>query len=53
MLNDSEKISKIEAIIKKHKIDCGETIYQCDRIIENALEIIDGICEIVGYCEGD
>ena len=50
-MKDSEKIAKIEAIIKKHKISCGEDIYQSDRINIKAPDILDEICEIVGYCE--
>ena len=37
------------AFINKQKIGCAETVYQTDRVIENAYEFIEGICEIVGY----
>lgn len=36
--------------IDEQKISCAETIYQTDRVIENAYEFIEGICDIVGYC---
>lgn len=32
-----------------NRIDCSETVYQTDRVIENAYEFIDGVCEIIGY----
>lgn len=51
MSSSEEKIEKIKAIIKKHEISCGEDIWQRDSIVENALTIIEEICEIVGYCE--
>lgn len=35
--------------ITKQRIDCAETIYQSDRVIENAYELIKDICDIVGY----
>lgn len=43
------RIKAIKAIIDKHEISCGEDIYQSDSIIENALQMIEAICEIVGY----
>jgi len=39
--------------IAKQKIECAETIHQTDRVIENAYEFIEGICDIVGYSESD
>lgn len=45
----------LRAIAKKfiedNKIRCAETIYQCDRVVENSLELIESLCEIVGYYE--
>lgn len=38
-----------EKFIKDNKIDCAETVYQSDRVIKNAYEFIQEICEIVGY----
>lgn len=35
--------------ITKQRIHCVETIYQSDRVIENAYEFIEYICDIVGY----
>jgi hypothetical protein len=37
--------------IEKQKITCPETIYQSDRVIENAYEFIQEICEVVGYAK--
>lgn len=35
--------------IKAMRISCSETIYQTDRVIENAQEFIEEVCEKVGY----
>ena len=35
--------------IAAQRITCPETIYQTDRVIENAYEFIEGVCERVGY----
>jgi hypothetical protein len=37
--------------ITKQKITCPETIFQSDRVIENAYEFIQEICDIVGYAK--
>lgn len=37
--------------ITKQKITCAETIYQSDRVIENAYEFIEEICDLVGYAK--
>lgn len=48
--NASRKLRKhCEDFIKKHNITCSETIYQTDRVIENAHEFVEGVCDIVGY----
>jgi len=38
-----------EDFINKQDIHCAETIYQCDWVIENAYELIEKCCDIVGY----
>lgn len=38
-----------EAFIAEQQITCPETIYQADRVILNAYEFIERVCEIVGY----
>lgn len=42
-----------EQFIKDNKIDCAEVVYQNDRVIRNAYEFIEEICEIVGYDESE
>lgn len=40
---------KVEAFVEKQRIDCPETIYQTDRVIEHAYEFIHELVEISGY----
>lgn len=35
--------------VEDNNIHCKETVYQTDRVIENAYDFIAGVCEIVGY----
>ena len=35
--------------VDRQNIECGEAIYQTDRVIENAYEFIERICKVVGY----
>lgn len=42
-----------EKFINDQKISCAETIYQSDRVIENAYQVLEGICDIVGYTKDD
>lgn len=42
-----------KGFIAKQWITCAETIYQTDRVVENAFEFIEGVCDIVGYQEPD
>jgi CO dehydrogenase/acetyl-CoA synthase epsilon subunit len=39
--------------IRDQQITCAETVYQTDRVIENAYEFIQGVADIVGYLEVD
>jgi len=39
--------------IEDQRIHCSESVYQTDRVIENAYEFIEGICDIVGYYEDE
>lgn len=39
----------IERFIDKNEIGCAETIYQSDRVIQNAYEFIEELCELAGY----
>ena len=44
---------KVYQIVKKfvadQRIYCSETVYQSDRVIENAYQFIEELCEVVGY----
>jgi len=46
---------ELSALCKKfitdNEISCGESIWQCDRVSENAPEFIEQVAEIVGYHE--
>ena len=47
-----EKLTELcKAFIKEQEISCAESVYQSDNVILNAYELIEGICEIVGYHE--
>ncbi len=51
-LTAEEKDALVEfcqAFVVKQTIRCPETVYQCDWVIENAYEFIEGVCNIVGY----
>jgi hypothetical protein len=37
--------------IREHRITHPETIYQSDRVIEHAYELIENICNVVGYAD--
>ncbi len=46
-------VKAIRAFIDAQNITCAETIYQTDRVIENAYEFLERLCDIVGYKESD
>jgi hypothetical protein len=50
---DIERLKKLwvvcEKFIENQRISCPETIGQCDRVIENAYDLIEDICDVVGY----
>jgi len=39
--------------IQKYEITCPEVIYQSDRVITNSQELIEKICNVIGYYELD
>ena len=41
------------AFVSAQRIYCAETIAQTDRVIENAYEFIEQVCDIVGYEASD
>lgn len=43
----------VEAFVQEQRISCAETIYQSDRVIENAYEFIQRLCDVVGYLQED
>lgn len=42
-------VEHCEQFIQDQRIHCAETVYQTDRVIQNAYEFIEGVCDIVGY----
>ena len=49
-LAQAQQLHKVcEKFIEDQRIHCAETVYQTDRVIENAYEFIEGVCDIVGY----
>jgi len=55
LLNNSEMKDELLQVcldfINENGINCPEAIYQSDRVILNAQEFIEKICDVVGYCE--
>lgn len=41
----------VDSFIAGQGITCSETIYQTDRVIENAYEFIERLCDAAGYAE--
>jgi len=48
---DTEKIKRIKEIIDRENIRCGEDLWQCDSLNQKLPEIMNEICEIIGYKE--
>lgn len=50
-----DDVNKLWTLCKKfvetQQITCAESVYQSDRVIENAYELIEEICNLVGYKE--
>lgn len=48
-----ERLKKLEDICKSFvsqmEIRCAETIFQCDRVITNAYDFIENVCDCIGY----
>lgn len=40
-----------EIFFRDNRIMCGEGIYQDDQLSEKALDLVYGICSIVGYAD--
>ena len=41
----------VSEFVKTQEITCPETICQSDRVIENAYDLIEELCDVVGYHE--
>ncbi len=50
---DAELFDLCRDFIKDNEITCSETIYQSDKIEANALDLIEQICELIGYYEDE
>jgi hypothetical protein len=50
-MTSDEKLKKVKEIISKHKIDCGESLWQSDVIQQDLCHIVEEICEVVGWAE--
>ena len=48
---DAELFDLCREFIKENQIGCEEDIYQTDQVAENSLELIQTICELIGYYE--
>lgn len=52
-INELRNMAKLRAIVvnfvEDQNIFCAETIYQTDRVIQNAYEFIQELVEVVGY----
>jgi CO dehydrogenase/acetyl-CoA synthase epsilon subunit len=53
MTKEQELFELCKKFIEEQNIFCAETIYQSDRVIENAYEFIEDVCNIVGYVEDE
>lgn len=50
----SQLWSICDQFIQDQRITCAETVYQTDRVIENAYDFITEVCDVVGYAaDGD
>jgi hypothetical protein len=56
-MNDAAKLEALwslcEKFVREQEIRSRETVFQTDRVIENAYEFIAATCEIVGYFKDD
>lgn len=41
----------VTAFVDRHDISCGEVVYQSDRVIENAYELVNELAQVVGYAQ--
>ena len=49
-MSDKDKLWEIcERFVREEHVRCPESIYQKDNVIENAYNLIECICSVVGY----
>lgn len=53
MTKEAQLTKIVEQFIADQRIYCPETIYQSDRVIINAYEFIEELCNVVGYLKDD
>jgi len=53
LAKQSKLLRACELFIDSHQIRCAEDCYQTDRVILEAPELVEEICQIVGYYEDD
>lgn len=51
MNKEKELLELCKSFINEQQITCAESVWQSDRVIENAYELIEKICNICGYYE--
>ena len=49
MSKEEKLFSVCQKFMENQKVTCSECIYQSDRVIENAYDLIYDIADIVGY----
>lgn len=51
-MTDAQEVYELcKEFIEEQRIWSAECVYQSDRVIENAYELIANICEIIGYVD--
>lgn len=50
---DSELFDLCKEFIRENQIGCEEDIYQSDSVQENVLELMEQICDLIGYYEAE
>lgn len=50
---EKELVDTIREFIEEHDITCPETIFQSDNISLESLNLIETLCEIVGYKDNE
>lgn len=49
MASDAKLRGVCMEFVEHHRITCGEAIYQRDAIYEKAPELVESICQVIGY----